>query len=128
MIWYLNNKENKTIQIETKKAIKKVDNKKEVNFEELKSKNEDSIAYLKVPETNIDYVVVKGNNNSYYLNHNFNRKYNTSGWVFADYRNKFDGSDKNIIIYAHNTMDGSMFGSLKNVLNESWYKKMKIPK
>ena len=38
-----------------------------------------------------------------------------------DYHNKLDGNDKNIVIYGHNTRDGSMFGSLKNVVQKEWY-------
>lgn len=93
-----------------------------VNFKVLKEKNSDTVAYLKVNNTNIDYIVTKAKDNKYYLNHNFNKESNVSGWVFADYHNKFDNTDKNIIIYAHNTMDGSMFGTLKNVLTDEWYK------
>ena len=44
-----------------------------------------------------------------------------AGWIFADYRNKFDGTDKNIVVYGHNRKDRSMFGSLRNVLNSGWY-------
>ena len=90
--------------------------------ESLKKENKDTIGYINVPNTNIDYVVVRGKDNDYYLDHNFNKEYNKSGWVFADFKNKFDGTDKNIIIYAHNTVDKSMFGSLKQTLNEDWYK------
>ena len=59
---------------------------------------------------------MKGNDNSFYLNHNFEKKWNVAGWVFADYRNRFDETDKNIIIYGHNGKDGSLFGTLENVL------------
>ena len=38
-----------------------------------------------------------------------------------DYHNQLDGTDKNIIIYGHNTQDGSMFGSLRNTLKREWY-------
>ena len=38
-----------------------------------------------------------------------------------DYKNKLDGTDKNIVIYGHNIKDGSMFGTLKNILDEEWY-------
>ena len=96
--------------------------KYDIDFKSLKETNKDTIAYVKVNNTNIDYIVVKGNDNSYYLKHNFERKWNVSGWIFADYHNKFDETDKNIIIFGHNTKDGSMFGTLKNTLNESWYK------
>ena len=92
----------------------------QIDFKSLKEQNSDTVAYLKVNGTNIDYIVVKGNNNSYYLNHNFNKEYNIAGWIFADYHNSFDESDKNIVIFGHNTKDGSMFGSLKNILEKNW--------
>ena len=95
--------------------------KYEIDFKSLKETNKDTIAYVKVNNTNIDYVVVKGNDNSYYLKHNFEKKWNVAGWIFADYHNKFDETDKNIIIFGHNTKDGSMFGTLKNILNKEWY-------
>ena len=91
-----------------------------VDFDKLKEQNEDTIAYLQIENTNIEYVVVKTTNNNYYLRHNFNKEYNVAGWIFADYRNKFDGTDKNLIIYGHNMKDGSMFSNLKNLINKKW--------
>lgn len=78
-----------------------------IDFKSLKEQNSDVVAYIKVNGTNIDYVVVKGNDNSYYLKHNFNKEYNVAGWIFSDYHNKFDENDKNIVIFGHNTKDGS---------------------
>lgn len=95
--------------------------KYDIDFQSLKKQNEDTIGYLKVNGTNIDYVVVQGKDNSYYLSHNYQLDYNREGWIFVDYRNLLDGSDRNLIIYGHNTNDGSMFGSLKNILYEDWY-------
>ena len=92
-----------------------------IDFSKLKEKNSDVVAWLTVNNTNIDYPVLKYTDNKYYLNHNFEKKYNMSGWVFTDYRNNVDGNDKNLVIYAHNVKDNSMFGSLKNVLNPEWY-------
>lgn len=92
-----------------------------MNFEKLKQENSDTVAWLKVENTNIEIPVVQAKDNSYYLTHNFNKKYNVAGWVFADYKNKFDETDKNIVVYGHNMRDDSMFGSLKNVINEEWY-------
>ena len=127
--WYVSNKQNKKIQGKFLEAISiekieneyGVDSKYKVDFNKLKEINEDTVAWIKVNGTNIEYVVVKGNDNSYYLNHNFEKKYNSAGWIFADYKNKLDGTDKNIVIYGHNMRDDSMFGSLKNVLEEEWY-------
>lgn len=97
-------------------------NQLDINFDELKKINKDTIGYLEVPNTNIQYVVVKGNDNSYYLNHNFNNEHNVAGWIFMDYRNKADGTDKNMVIYGHDTSDGSMFGSLSTLLDENYLK------
>ena len=69
----------------------------------------------------MEYPVVKTTNNSFYLNHSFDKSKNLAGWIFADCKNKFDNTDKNIVIYGHNMRDGSMFGSLKNILNSDWY-------
>ncbi len=72
-------------------------------------------------ENGDEYPVVKGTNNSFYLNHCFDKSNNSAGWIFADYRNKFGNTDKNIVIYGHNMRDGSMFGSMLNILNAKWY-------
>ncbi len=125
-IWYKNNESNKKIIKETLKTVKinddtKTKQKYEVDFKELKNKNSDTIAWLKVENTNIEFPIVKTNDNSYYLSHNFNKEYNKAGWIFADYKNKFDTTDKNIVIYGHNMRDNSMFGSLKDVIKKEWY-------
>ena len=121
-----NNKINK--QLKTSIVIKKTDNnenKYQIDFNILKKLNSDVVGYLKVNNINIDYIVVKHSDNNYYLNHNYEKKENKAGWIFVDYRNKIDETDKNIIIYGHNTRNNSMFGSLKNTLNKSWYKNNK---
>lgn len=127
VIWYMNNQNNKKISDEIAEFVT-VDETKEddeekyvVDFEKLKEKNSDIVAWLKVKGTNIETTVVKSTNNDYYLTHNFNKEYNSAGWIFADYKNKVDGTDKNIVIYGHNMRDDSMFGSLKNILNSDWY-------
>jgi len=122
IIWKNNNKKNKEInEMLHEYIIQGGNDKYNIDFEKLKKLNNDTIAYIKVNNTNIDYIVVKGKDNEYYLNHNFNEENNTSGWIFADKNNKFNGEDKNIVIYGHNTRDKSMFGSLRNVLDETWY-------
>ena len=127
IMWFLNNRENKKIAEEISQAItideESVEEKEKykVDFQALKDKNSDTVGFLKVNGTNIEYTVVKGINNSYYLKHNFNKESNSAGWIFADYKNKVDGTDKNLVIYRHNMRDDSMFGSLKNILNDDWH-------
>ena len=120
----INWKKDVAINSKTQKSIEKyieIDEQDEIeiNFDELRKINSDTVGYLEVPNTNIKYVVVKGKDNSYYLNHNFNKKDNVAGWIFMDYNNKSDETDKNTVIYGHNTTDGSMFGSLSNLLDEN---------
>lgn len=91
-----------------------------IDFESLKQTNSETIAWIKVNGTSIEYPIVKTNNNDYYMTHSFDKTKNSAGWVFMDYRDKFDGTDKNMVIYAHNRRDGSMFGTLKNILSEDW--------
>lgn len=124
--WYNNNKENKQIINEIAESVTinedtNEEKKYKINFEELKQKNSDTVAWLKVENTNIEFPIVQANNNSYYLTHNFDKKYNVAGWIFADYKNKLDGTDRNIVVYGHNMRDNSMFGSLKDVITEEWY-------
>lgn len=125
--WYKeNNNNNKIIEKVSEAVIIKDDepeenNKYVIDFEALKKQNSETVAWLKVNNTKIEYPVVKNKNNDYYLTHSFDKSENSAGWIFADYKNKFDGKDKNIVVYGHNRRDGSMFGSLKNILSSKWY-------
>lgn len=94
-----------------------------VNFDELLKKNSDTVAFLKVNGTNINYPVVQAQDNNYYLNHSYNKNKSDAGWVFLDYRNNINELDQNTIIYAHGRWDTTMFGSLKNVFKNNWYEK-----
>ena len=84
--------------------------------------NEDTVAWLKVNNTNIDYPVVQAIDNDFYLNKNFYKQDDKAGWVFMDYRNNSKELNQNTIIYAHNRYsNGVMFGTLSNTLNKDWY-------
>lgn len=91
-----------------------------VDFSELKSINPDTVGWLMVDGTNINYPFVQSSNNEYYLTHSFDGKYSSAGWVFLDYRNSTKQLDKNTIIYAHSRLNKTMFGSLKNILDDEW--------
>lgn len=92
-----------------------------VDITELKEKNSDTVGWINVNNTNINYPFVQTKDNSYYLNHSFDKKYNEAGWVFLDYRNSKNLNNKNTILYAHSRLDKTMFGSLSKVLKSSWY-------
>lgn len=92
-----------------------------VDIGNLKVKNKDTVGWINVNNTNINYPFVQANDNNYYLNHSFDNSVNKAGWVFLDYRNDNNLSDKNNIIYAHSRLDKTMFGSLNDTLKYSWY-------
>ena len=91
----------------------------EVDFSKLKEKNQDTVAFIHVENTNINYPVVQSNNNTYYLNHAFDKSKNDAGWVFMDYRNQIQKFD-NMVIYGHGRLGTTVFGSLKNILSKKW--------
>ena len=88
-----------------------------IDHDSLLNNNTDYIGWLEVYETNIDYPFVQTKDNKYYLHHSFNKKKSDAGWVFLDYRNDIY-KDKNIVIYAHDRKDKTMFGTLKNVFKK----------
>ena len=92
-----------------------------VDFSELKKKNSDTVAWINVNNTNINYPIVQTSDNDFYLDHSYDKSYNEAGWVFLDYRNDSSFSDKNTIIYAHSRLDKTMFGSLSKTLKPEWY-------
>ena len=69
----------------------------DVDFTELKKVNSDVKGWIQVNGTNINYPFVQTKDTKFYLNHSFDKKYNDAGWVFLDYRNNIDLSNKNNI-------------------------------
>lgn len=92
-----------------------------VDFKDLLEKNDETVAWIKINNTNVNYSVVKHNDNEYYLKHDFNKKSNINGWIYADFRADFKYFGTNTIIYGHNLTNRTMFGSLVWTLKESWY-------
>ena len=93
----------------------------QASYKKLLGKNSDTVGWLTVLGTKIDYPIVKGADNSYYLSRNFNREKDYNGWVFMDYRNDEQNLDSNTIIYGHNRYySGVMFGTLNNVTKKKW--------
>lgn len=94
-----------------------------VDFTSLLKENSDTVGWLIVNDTNINYPVVQTNNNDYYLNHAYDKSSNNAGWVYADFRDNFNILNKNVVIYGHGRKDKIMFGSLTKALDRDWYTK-----
>ncbi|WP_346886613.1 class B sortase [Clostridium sp. UBA4395] len=132
---YCNNKLNSQLQelyIDNTQEIKtsenninnseKLESKEDakINFKDLLAINSEVVGWIKIQDTNINYPVVKGKDNEYYLNHNIKKESSASGSIFMDYRNKVNEEDLNTIIYGHNMKDGSMFKTLASYKEEDF--------
>ena len=97
--------------------------KRRINFPALKKRNNQIVAWISIPNMPVDYAVVKGNDNSYYLNRDALRNKSTSGAIFLDSKlnSSFDNLDS--IVYGHDMYDGSMFGSLVKYRTKSFQDK-----
>lgn len=94
----------------------------DINIKDLKIENSDTIGWIQINNTNINYPIVKTDNNEYYLKHQFDKKKNGAGWIYMDYRNSnILYENNNSIIYGHGLKNKALFGTLNNTLNESWY-------
>lgn len=92
----------------------------DVNISDLKNRNSDTIAWISVDGTNINYPVVKTDNNDFYLDHSFDKSYKKTGWIFMDYRNDNEMGNYNTIFYGHNLLNKTAFGSISNIFEENW--------
>ena len=94
-----------------------------VNFDELLEINPDTIGWIRfAPEPEIiNYPVVQGDDNDYYLKKTFSATENTLGSIFVDVRNTPNFADRNTIIYGHRMKDGSMFRKLEDYKDKKFW-------
>lgn len=133
--YFNNSKKNKRLTDELKNiAVKEIpqDNKIEdneiksttpieVDFNKLKEINSNINAWIYMEDSIINYPIVKGNDNSFYLNHSIDGKYNPNGSLFIDYRNKDNFEDMVTYIYGHHMKNNTMFGNLELFKEQNYY-------
>ncbi len=91
-------------------------------LEEIKRINSDIVGWIRIEGTQVNYPIVLGTDNDYYLTHAYNGEYLRSGTIFADYRSFSPlSSNPNIVLYGHNMANGAMFAAVKKFLNEDFF-------
>lgn len=97
---------------------------KPIDFEKLWQTNEDIYAWIRVPNTNIDYPILQHKtNDEFYLHHNIYGKYEYAGAIYSEKRcNTKDFTDKNTVLYGHNMTKGYMFENLHKFQDEEFFK------
>jgi len=91
----------------------------------IKDLNSDAVGWIHVRDTNIDYPVMQGQDNLYYLQNSFEKKKSIVGSIYMDYRNNGLFTDQNTIIYGHEMNDGSMFYDLRYMKRQDYAKQNK---
>lgn len=90
-----------------------------------KVKNSETVGWLVVPDTAINYPVMSSTDNSYYLEHDPNKNLSKNGSVFMD--SALEGSyGKIVLLHGHNMKNGKIFGSLSKYANKSIFEKSNV--
>lgn len=93
-----------------------------LQVEELKKENEDIIGWLEIPNSNINFPVVQGTDNQYYMTHTYKKENSKDGSVFLDKDYNWNPPSSNLLLYGHNNKNGKMFQELLEYKEESYYK------
>lgn len=125
-LWQSHN--NKKLQVQLKDTYHK-DANNQINGEDILDKfkplleiNDEIVGWINIKDTNIDYPVVQGEDNKFYLDHNVKKEKSKAGSIFMDYRNNGDDRDKNTILYGHHMKDGTMFKDLMGYKDPNFLK------
>ncbi|HNW87912.1 MAG TPA: class B sortase [Candidatus Limiplasma sp.] len=92
-----------------------------MDFSNLLKQNTDTVAWLTIGNSVVNYPVVQGQDNQHYLSHRFDGEYSRAGTVFVDYRNTPDFQDQNTIIYGHYMGNGTMFCTILDYKKQEYY-------
>lgn len=92
-----------------------------IDFSTLRQQNPQAAAWLTISGTALDYPLMQGSDNAYYLTHLYNRNQNRMGAPFIDANCISPFSSRNTVIYGRNMQDGSMFATLLNYRQQSYY-------
>ena len=76
--------------------------------------NTDIKGWIKINDTNINYPLLQGTDNDYYLDHNYQKEYSSYGSIYIDNNSNLDDVNSNVIIYGHSMKDKEMFQNLLN--------------
>lgn len=93
----------------------------QVDLGALREVNEEVLGWILIPDTGVDYPMVQGTDNDYYLNHTWKRSRNSMGAIFLDYRCGGDLLDDNTVIYGHRMNNDSMFGLLHQYKSQHYF-------
>ncbi len=96
----------------------------DIDFDELMQINSDVYAWIYIPGTKVDYPVARAastGDDSFYLEHNIYRQYQFSGTIYSELKNQPELHDRVTVLYGHNMLNGSMFATLHNFEDPTFF-------
>lgn len=110
---------------EVKQAKEKEKKERMLKVKKLQEINTDIVGWIQIEGTNINYPVLQGEDNEYYLNHNYKKQKTEKGSIFLDKSYNWDIESNNLIIYGHNLVNGQMFKDLLKYSKEEFFEQHK---
>lgn len=92
-----------------------------LKVKELKTQNSDIVGWLEIPDTSINYPVLQGLDNEYYMTHNYKKQKSKNGSIFLSKDYDWELPSSNLLIYGHNLNNGTMFQELLKYSNKSFF-------
>ena len=94
-----------------------------LKVKKLQKENDDIVGWLEIEDTNINYPVLQGDDNEFYLNRNYKKEKSEKGSIFLDAKYNWNIPSNNLLIYGHNIINGLMFQDLLKYESQDFYKK-----
>lgn len=94
---------------------------KQMDLAALRDINPDVVGWILIPDTDINYPLMQGQDNDYYLNRTWDKQSNAMGSIFLEHLSSADLTDFNTIVYGHNMNDGSMFAGIREYRNREFW-------
>ncbi len=121
-----NETENIIEQVEEKTKEELKDTERTLKVQRLQEENSDIVGWLEIPNTTINYPVLQGKDNEYYMYHNYKKQKSKNGSIFLTKDYDWSIPSSNLLIYGHNMQNGTMFQELLRYKKEEFYKQHPI--
>lgn len=97
-----------------------------LKVQKLQEENSDIVGWLEIEGTSINYPVLQGTDNEYYMTHNYKKQKSKNGSIFLTKDYDWSIPSSNLLIYGHNLNNGTMFQELLKYAKEEFYKEHPI--
>lgn len=97
-------------------------NERMLQIQDLKKENNEIIGWIEIQNTNINFPVLQGTDNEYYMKHTYKKEYSNDGSIFLDKDYNWNLPSSNLLLYGHNNKNGNMFQDLLKYKEENYYK------